>query len=266
MLFRGAVESADGLVSSCRNHTDIRSIVPKRPQADVTNASPFDHCWHRCCFPFAEQPIVSQPEKREYTRVIGHNIDVFIVLVDERCDQSVDVATMFTCTLFPPHRICIVCMWVIFFADDNIDQPLFVVDHVMIVSMYVGRFVSIVRLIVWLIAAAPLLVRFDKSFVTSIEYCYTYGSSLSLWSYAECVGSSIASRFHGRWRRQVPCSSRSSCPVYVIMAPTYFPQAPVTVEESWRKWRQLETEVYRGRANGGRHLPSQKLKVVCRKV
>ena len=44
MLFRGAVESADGLVSSCGNHTGIRSIIPKRPQADVTNAAPFDHC------------------------------------------------------------------------------------------------------------------------------------------------------------------------------------------------------------------------------
>ena len=61
------------------------------------NDSPFDHCWHRCCFPFAEQPTVSQPEKREYTRVIGHNIDVFIVLVDGRFDQAADVATMFTC-------------------------------------------------------------------------------------------------------------------------------------------------------------------------
>ena len=44
MLFRGAIESADGLVSSCGNHTDIRPIVPKHPQADVTNASPFDYC------------------------------------------------------------------------------------------------------------------------------------------------------------------------------------------------------------------------------
>ena len=109
MLFREAVKVADGLIlSSCGNPTDIRSIVPKRPQADVTNASPFDHCWHRCCFiTFAEQPTVSQPEKREYTRVIGHNIDVFIFLVDGRVDQAVYVATMFTCALFPPHRICI---------------------------------------------------------------------------------------------------------------------------------------------------------------
>ena len=108
MLFREAVKVADGLVSSCGNPTDIRSIVRKRPQADVTNASPFDHCWHRCCFiTFAEQPTVSQPDKREYTRVIGHNIDVFIVLVDGRVDQAVYVATMFTCALFPPHRICI---------------------------------------------------------------------------------------------------------------------------------------------------------------
>ena len=78
---------------------------PQTPQADVTNASPFDHCWHRCCFPFAEQPTVLQPERREYTRVIGHNIDVLIVLVDERFDQDVGMATMFTCALFPPHRI-----------------------------------------------------------------------------------------------------------------------------------------------------------------
>ena len=77
------------------------------PQADVTNASPFDHCCHTCCLTFAEQPTVSQPEKREYTRVIGHNIDVFIVLVDGIVDQAVYVATMFTCALFPPHRIFI---------------------------------------------------------------------------------------------------------------------------------------------------------------
>ena len=35
----------------------------------------------------------------------------------------------------PPHLHCIY-MGVIFFADDNVDQPLFVVDHFMIVSMY----------------------------------------------------------------------------------------------------------------------------------
>ena len=39
MLFRGAVGSVDGLVSSCGNHTDIRSIVPKRPQP----TSPMPH-------------------------------------------------------------------------------------------------------------------------------------------------------------------------------------------------------------------------------
>ena len=44
MLFRGVVERADGLVSSCGSHTDIRSIVHNRPQADVTNTSPCDHC------------------------------------------------------------------------------------------------------------------------------------------------------------------------------------------------------------------------------
>ena len=38
MLFREAAEVADGLVSSCGNPTGIRSIFPKRPQADVTNA------------------------------------------------------------------------------------------------------------------------------------------------------------------------------------------------------------------------------------
>ena len=98
MLFREAVEVADGLVSSCGNPTDIRSIVFERPQA-----SPMPH--HLiivdilCCLTFAEQPTVSQPEKREYTRVIAHNIDVFIVLVDDRVDQAVYVAIMFTCTL-----------------------------------------------------------------------------------------------------------------------------------------------------------------------
>ena len=120
----------------------------------------------------------------------------------------------------------------------------------------------------WHIAAAPLLARFDRSFVISIEYCYTCGSSLSLWRYAESVGSPIASRFHGRWRRQVPCSSRSSCPVYVVVVPMYFPQAPARnsrrdLEEVASAWI---TEVYRGRANRGRHIPSEKLKVVCRKV
>ena len=63
------------------------------------------------CFPFAEQPTVSQPEKREYTRVIGYDIDVFIVLVDGRFDQAVDVATMFTCRPYtvssPLHLRCI---------------------------------------------------------------------------------------------------------------------------------------------------------------
>ena len=63
-------------------------------------------------FPFAEQPTVSQPEKREYTRVIGHNIDVFIVLVDGRFGQAVDMATMFTCRPYtvssPLHLHCII--------------------------------------------------------------------------------------------------------------------------------------------------------------
>ena len=35
--------------------------------------------------------------------------DYTSLMVDGRCDQAVDVATMFTCTLFPPHRICIAC-------------------------------------------------------------------------------------------------------------------------------------------------------------
>ena len=59
----------------------------------------------------SEQPTVSQPEKREYNRVIGHNNYVFIVLVDGRFDQSVDVATMFTCRPYtvssPLHLHCI---------------------------------------------------------------------------------------------------------------------------------------------------------------
>ena len=44
MLFIEAEYGADGVVPSCGNHTDVRSIVPKRPQADVTNVSPFDYC------------------------------------------------------------------------------------------------------------------------------------------------------------------------------------------------------------------------------
>ena len=51
------------------------------------------------------KPTVSQPEKGEYTRVIGHRIDVFIVLVDDRVDQAVDVATMFTVSA--PHLHCV---------------------------------------------------------------------------------------------------------------------------------------------------------------
>ena len=68
---------------------------------------------------------------------------MFIFLVDERFDQAVDVATMFTCTLFPPHRICIgytVYMRVILIADDNVDQLLYVVDLFMIVSMWADAF------------------------------------------------------------------------------------------------------------------------------
>ena len=38
--------------------------------------------------------------------------------------------------------------------------------------IHVGRLVSIVSLIVWHIAAAPRLARFDGSFVISIEYFY----------------------------------------------------------------------------------------------
>ena len=64
MLFRGAVERADGLVSSGGNHTDIRSIVPKRPQADVT--IPHHLIIVDTCFPFAEQPTASKPERYEY--------------------------------------------------------------------------------------------------------------------------------------------------------------------------------------------------------
>ena len=37
---------------------------------------------------------------------------------------------------------------------------------------HVGRLVSIVSLIVWYIAAAPLLARFDRPFVISSEYSY----------------------------------------------------------------------------------------------
>ena len=37
-------------------------------------------------------------------------IDVFIVLVDGIFDQAVDVATMFTCTLFVVHHFMIVSM------------------------------------------------------------------------------------------------------------------------------------------------------------
>ena len=99
------------------------------------------------------------------------------------------------------------------------------------------------------IAAASLLARFGRSLIISIEYS-NVGSSLSFWSLRRICRKSyaslgpryffIASRFHRRWRRQIPCSSRSSCPMYVVVAPTYFPQITVTVEKSWSKWLQLE--------------------------
>ncbi len=62
---------------------------------------------------------------------------MFIVLVDGRFYQAVDVATMLTCRPYivssPLHLHCIYIRES--FADDNVDQLLFVVDNFMIVSM-----------------------------------------------------------------------------------------------------------------------------------
>ena len=55
-------------------------------------------------FPLPNSGTVSQPEKRECARVISHNIDVFIFLVDERFDQAVDVYPYTVSS--PPHLHC----------------------------------------------------------------------------------------------------------------------------------------------------------------
>ena len=134
MLFRGAVESDDGLVSSncCGNHTDIRSIVPKRPRP----TSPMHHQSHWIIV--ATYVVFLLPNSRLYHNQRNLNTPV---LVDERFDQAVDVATMFTCTLFSPHRICsvyrayTVCESVSLLMTMLISMY-FVVDHFMIVSIY----------------------------------------------------------------------------------------------------------------------------------
>ena len=198
------------------------------------------------CFPFAEQPTVSQPDKRKYTCVIGHTIDVVIFLIDEIFEQAVDVATMFTCTLFPPHPVALYiyvshfhCWWQCWSASICCGSC-----HGCI---HVGKLVSIVRLIVWHIAAAPLFNIYHSSYLSNSP---TYGSSLSLWSFAEGVGRPMPVLAH------VICFYGFSLPstmtttgsmLFSFRLPglcgsgTYvFSSDNRTVEETWRTWRQLE--------------------------
>ena len=232
MLFRWAVESADRLiVSSCGNHTDIHPSSPNAPRPTlpmphnliiVDTDMLFSLCRTADCIPTRETRI--HPSHRPQHWCV-HRLGRWNIWSSRWCTC---MATMFTySTLFPPqpHLHCI-------YIRESISLLM-----TMLITFYflciiswlypcIGRFVSIVSLIVWHITAAPLLARFDRSFVISNEnsYTYVYGSSLSFWSYAEGVG---RPRFN---RRQVPCSSRSICPVYVVVAPTYFPHATLIVE------------------------------------
>ena len=94
----------------------------------------------------------------------------------------------------------------------------------------------------WHVAAAPLLARFDRSFVMHIHRLFLRTVLRRPSEVTPNVSEVILllASIDDDNDRLNPCSSRSSCPVYVVVAPTYFPQATVTVEESWRKWRQLE--------------------------
>ena len=117
---------------------------------------------------------------------------------------------------------------------------------------HVGRLVSIVSLIVWYIAAAPLLARFDRPFVISSEYSYVRFFIVLL-------------KLRRRWRKSyasMPVLANAMCYCFSLpstMTTTGFlffsfqlpglcgsgayispPQTTVTVEESWTKWRQLQ--------------------------
>ena len=136
MLFRGVVESADGFVSTCGSHTDIRSIVHKRPQADVPNASPSDHV----VFPL--------PNSRLYHNQRNANIPVALATT-LMCSSSWSMKYLIKPLMWQPclhvHVHCFLptafalymyaTMRVILTADDNVGQLLFVVDLFMIVPM-----------------------------------------------------------------------------------------------------------------------------------
>ena len=77
------------------------------------------------------------------------------------------------CALFPPHHICIVytCICESFSLLVTMLNT-FICRGSFHDCIHVGRLIPIFSLIVWHIAAAPLLARFDRSFVISIEYSY----------------------------------------------------------------------------------------------
>ena len=92
-------------------------------------------------------------------------------------DQAVDVATMFTCTLFPPHRICIVYMWVISIADDNVDQLLFCCGTFHD-CFHIRRRVSIVSCDTSLLLLSWLVLIDHSSYLSNIPtYCSSYGET-----------------------------------------------------------------------------------------
>ena len=105
-------------------------------------------------------------------------------MVDEILDQAVDVTTMYTCTLFPPHRICIAR--VIFIADDNVDQLIFVVDLFVIVSCRQNRFsIQLNRVIDGCCYTPGSFESFDRSFDISIAYYYI--GHCNIWTYTVLV-------------------------------------------------------------------------------
>ena len=161
-------------------------------------------------FTFAEQPTVSQPEKREY--MCHHTQHLCVHLLGWWNTWSIRWCCIHVCihvrrsTPFPPHSICVVgesfSLLMIFWSASLCCGYFHDCTHV-------DRFVPTVSFIVWHIAALPLLTRL-RLFIDHSSYL-----------------SNIT-------------TPRSSCPVYVVVAPSCFTETTVTVDESWRKWRQLE--------------------------
>ena len=110
------------------------------------------------------------------------------------------------------------------------------------------------------------MARFDRSFVISIEYSYVRFSIVLLKlrrrrrkSYSFLLPSTMTSTGSLFFSFQLPglCGSDA----YVFSSGTR--NSRRELEEVTSAWTK---EVYRGRVNRGRHLPSEKLKVVCCKV